>query len=125
MKTLSLFIFLFALAGCQSVHKAQENLKHATNVNLREVEYFADKEGKADKLNERVKTITPEKAKDCKKIKDYVGKDNTIDQGQQFAVLYLKHKAKQVEANAVVINKLKKIGDYGYEAHGTILSCPE
>ena len=101
------------------------NVRHATNTNVREFKNISHDIKWQKQIDRDVDIMSEEKVKNCNFIQDYTAKDNVIDQGEKFAILYIKLRAKEVEGNALVIESSQKIGDYGHTVYGKIYHCDE
>jgi hypothetical protein len=72
---------------------------------------------------ETINTITSDEASKCKSMGKIKAKDNALDSGEKYAVLYLKAEALDLKSDSVVIEKIEKVGDYGHLALGEAFKC--
>ena len=106
------------LVGCT-------NLRHATNINLGQIKGLKFQKEQQKTLNNKIKIITEQDAKKCKLLQNDMAKDTVLEQGKHIPVLYLKAKAYELDANAIIIDSEEKVGDYGHVVKGRIFICPE
>ncbi len=111
-----LFISL-VLSGCQ-------NLAHITNVNVDEIANITRDIELSEKINSKVAIKKIEEVKSCKHIKKSVAKDNALEAGKEAAIMYAKYEAYKMSENTIVIEEIKKVGDYGSRVHFDIYNCP-
>lgn len=117
MKFLSV-LFMTAFLFCSSC----TNIQHLTNTNIRELQglsHDANLRMKYDAIN----AITASESAKCQSLGKLDAKDNGLDTGEKYAVLYLKSKVLELRGDSVVIAKIEKIGEYGNHAYGEGFKC--
>lgn len=115
-------ICLVLVGGCANF---KTNLQHITNVNMQDHKAFHQNESAQDLYNQRVSTVDAGAASRCRFLSEIIAKDNLMDVGAKYAVLYVKVKSYEIGANAVVIDQVRSIGDAGFEAKGKAYDCPK
>lgn len=116
MKTLTIALSLFLTISCT-------NIQHLTNSNLSDLQGLSMNQPLRMKYDS-VKEIKVEEATSCKSLGNFEAKDNALDTGEKFALLYLKAKVLEVKGNSVVVKSQEKVGSYGNIARGEGFSCP-
>lgn len=113
---------LFILSGCGNF---LDNMRHATNVNLRDVKNISrDREYMAT-LDRRVQVIEKNQKQSCSEVKsNQRARDNSLNQGRDMAIYYAKDEAYELDANSILIHSIEQVGNYGHEVHFDILNCP-
>ena len=106
---------LFLAASCA-------NIQHLTNSNISELQGLSTNQSLRMKYD-AVNTITAEEAAKCQSIGKLNAKDNALDTGEKYAILYVKAKALEAHADSVVIEKVEKVGEYGHHAYGEGFKC--
>lgn len=109
---------LFVFTSCQ-------NIRHITNIHLRDLKSISKDKEYQKKLDKHVQLKKEEDVKECTFVKEYTAKDNIFDQGEKWAVYYAKDKAYELDANTVVLEKQEQVGNYGHAAKVKIYNCSE
>jgi hypothetical protein len=121
MKTNSpIFTFLIIL-----LFSSCANIKHITNNNASNVKGFRSNIEAQKKLDREVAILTKDESSRCQFVMKEKAKDNPLDSGKDYAIYYAKDKAYQLKKNAIVIEEIKKVGDYGHEVYFQIFHCPK
>lgn len=118
MRVLALLTMIVIVSSCQ-------NLRHATNINASSVKGVKFDLELRKKLDKKIKVITEEEAKNCEFVKEHTTKDNVLEQGETVPLYYLKYHAYEIDANAVIVDKTKEVGNYGHVVEGRIFKCSE
>lgn len=109
-------LILLVLSSCA-------NLKHATNTNMKNVGLFHRSPEYAKKIETSVSIKKDSEVSNCKKLGQYLGIDNVLETGENFAKLYLLKAVRDAGGDSVVILNHYKVGDYGYKYEGIGLKC--
>lgn len=115
---LLMFSMIIIFSGCT-------NIRHATNINASQVKGIKFQLETQKKLNKKIKVISEEESKKCQFVQEYAAKDTVLEQGKEIPIFYIKAKADELDANAIIIDSEEKIGDYGHTAKGRIFTCPQ
>lgn len=113
---MKLIFFMAVITSCT-------NLKHATSINFKDFKSFSRNASEKDYWDKKIKIMTVVDEKKCQDLGEVFGKDNAIDQGPEYAVLYMKVNADKLKADSIKINGQNKVGDYGNEAFGHAYKC--
>lgn len=116
MKTLTISMALIFTVSCT-------NIQHLTNSNLSDLQGLSMNQALRMKYDS-VKEIKAEETTSCKSIGNFEAKDNALDTGEKFALLYLKAMVLEAKGNSVVVKSQEKVGSYGNIARGEGFSCP-
>lgn len=107
---------LILLSGCT-------NLRHFTNTNLSSVTQFHNRDDFVEEVRKEVALRKASEVKSCDYLGEFKGKDNVVEQGEEYSILYFQLAIYNEEGNAAVIKKTKEIGDYGHLTKGKGYSC--
>lgn len=110
-----LFFVLFLLSSCS-------NIQHLTNSNISDLQGLSTNQTLRMKYD-AVNTITADEAAKCQSVGKLDAKDNALDTGEKYAILYVKAKALELKADSVIIEKVQKVGEYGHHAFGEGFKC--
>lgn len=116
MKALTIVLALFLTVSCT-------NIQHLTNSNLSDLQGLSMNQQLRMKYDS-VKEIKAEETTNCKSVGNFEAKDNALDTGEKFALLYLKAMVLEAKGNSVVLKSQEKVGTYGNIARGEGFICP-
>lgn len=115
MKFLATGFLLFTVSACT-------NIQHLTNTNIADLQGLSTSQGLRMKYD-AINTITAAEASKCQSLGKLDAKDNALDTGEKYAILYVKAKVLELKGDSVVIEKVDKIGEYGHHAFGEGFKC--